>query len=72
MFLLKSSKDNGLAFIDTLNLDGESSLKEKSAVPFVQDLTDENLLGFDGEIACDVPNENLEKWDGNLSSVQIP
>lgn len=72
MFLLKSSRDNGLAFIDTLNLDGESSLKEKSAVPFVQDLTDENLLGFDGEIACDVPNENLEKWDANLSSVQIP
>ena len=30
------------------------------------------MLGFDGEIACDVPNENLEKWDANLSSVQIP
>ena len=27
MFLLKSSRENGVAYVDTLNLDGESNLK---------------------------------------------
>ncbi len=33
MFLLKSSKDSGIAYVDTLNLDGESNLKEKGSIP---------------------------------------
>ncbi len=41
MFLLKSSRDSGAAYVDTLNLDGESNLKEKLAVPKIQELTDE-------------------------------
>jgi len=31
MLLLKSSKENGLAYVDTMNLDGETNLKEKNA-----------------------------------------
>lgn len=41
MFLLKSSRNSGTAYVDTLNLDGESNLKEKLAVPKIQELTDE-------------------------------
>lgn len=33
MLILKSSKDNGVAYVDTLNLDGESSLKQRQAIP---------------------------------------
>jgi P-type E1-E2 ATPase len=66
MFILKSSKDSGIAFVDTLNLDGESNLKEKTSLPKIQDISDEDILNFDGEIYCDVPNENLEKWDANI------
>ena len=33
MFILKSSRDSGAAYVDTLNLDGESNLKEKLSVP---------------------------------------
>jgi P-type E1-E2 ATPase len=33
MFLLKSARDSGSAYVDTLNLDGESNLKEKLAIP---------------------------------------
>jgi P-type E1-E2 ATPase len=29
MFLVKSSRENGQVYVDTLNLDGESSLKLK-------------------------------------------
>lgn len=68
MFILKSSKDGGQAFVDTLNLDGESNLKEKLTVPKIQELSDDNVLNFDGEIHCDIPNENLEKWDANIAS----
>ena len=32
MFLLQSAKESGIAYVDTLNLDGESSLKEKNSV----------------------------------------
>lgn len=72
MFILKSSKDSGVAYVDTLNLDGESSLKEKRTVPKIQEISDEDILNFDGEIHCDVPNENLEKWDANIQSAQLP
>ena len=68
MLLLKSSKDNGIAYVDTLNLDGESNLKEKLAVPKIQELSDENVIDFDGIVTCDMPNDNLEKWDANISS----
>ena len=68
MFILKSSKDSGIAFVDTLNLDGESSLKEKRTVPKIQEISEEDIINFDGEIHCDVPNENLEKWDANIQS----
>ena len=33
VFILKSARDSGNAFVDTLNLDGESNLKEKFAIP---------------------------------------
>ena len=32
VFILKSSRENGVAFVDTLNLDGESNLKQKQAM----------------------------------------
>lgn len=31
MVLLKSSKDSGIAYVDTMNLDGETNLKERAA-----------------------------------------
>ena len=72
MFLLKSSRDNGIAYVDTMNLDGETNMKEKLAMPQIQELSDNNVINFAGEIICDIPNENLEKWDANISSLQLP
>lgn len=31
LLFMKSSKENGLAFVDTMNLDGETNLKERTA-----------------------------------------
>jgi P-type E1-E2 ATPase len=66
ILLLKSSRDNGVAMVDTLNLDGESNLKEKAAFPKIQELDEQQIQDFDGEIHCEMPNENLEKWDANI------
>lgn len=68
MLVLKSAKENGSVFIDTLNLDGESNLKVKSALPEIQKLKDEQVWNFDGQIICDEANENLERWEGELTS----
>ncbi len=68
LFLLKSAKANGLAFIDTMNLDGETNLKERFACKDLQDLNDEQILNLDGEMVCDSPNEFIDKWDGNIGS----
>lgn len=53
-------------FISTLNLDGETNLKERT-LPFTA-VTELNLKAFCGEIACDAPGESLEMWDGNVHS----
>lgn len=31
LLLLKSSKENGMAYVDTMNLDGETNLKERNS-----------------------------------------
>jgi len=68
LVLLKSSRHNGLAYVDTMNLDGETNLKERSAPKEFQDMEREELCYFDGELACDGPNEHLDRFDGNISS----
>ena len=47
--------------VDTMNLDGETNLKEKSTIH--RKFTDEKLKFLYGQIQCDSPNENLENWD---------
>lgn len=53
-------------YVDTMNLDGETNLKEKYV--YSKDVTYESLHNFGGEIVCDPPNESLEEWDGNIHS----
>lgn len=68
ILLLKSSKPNGICYVDTMNLDGETNLKERNAHKDIQCLKDDDVCNLDGDLVCDSPNENLEKWDGNITS----
>lgn len=62
--IIQSSNSNGYCYIDTKNLDGESNLKEKTAIEEFKNLiTFENLSG---KIKCDSPNENLHTFEGTL------
>lgn len=67
LLLIKSSLDTGLCFVDTMNLDGETNLKEKMAPPGTREMTYEMILRSSGKIICDKPNENLEKWECSLT-----
>jgi P-type E1-E2 ATPase len=62
LLLLGSIKE--VVFVDTMNLDGETNLKEKFI--FSKDFDADNVHKFDGHIECDSPNESLEEWDGNI------
>jgi magnesium-transporting ATPase (P-type) len=63
--LLHCSNRNGIVFVDTMNLDGETNLKERLAL---HEHLDERKLNFiQGEIKCDPPNENLERWESHIT-----
>ena len=63
--LMHCSNKSGVVFVDTMNLDGETNLKERLTL---HEHLDERRLEFvQGEIKCDAPNENLEKWECQIS-----
>eukprot|EP00347_Sterkiella_histriomuscorum_P002846 403366575 len=62
--------DVDVVFISTMNLDGETNLKERT-LP-IECLTQDNLQDFEGQIVCDKPGESLDFWDGNIHSQMLP
>ncbi len=66
LLIIKSSKTSGIAFLDTMNLDGETNLKERIAPKETKDLDDLSLHGLRAKLVYDRPNANLENWDGNI------
>jgi phospholipid-translocating P-type ATPase (flippase) len=67
ILLIKSSFDNGICYIDTMNLDGETNLKEKIIHSAFKNISEEDVLNLKGFIICDKPNDNLEKWESSLT-----
>lgn len=66
ILFLKSSIPTGMCFLDTMNLDGETNLKEKMTFKETKALSDDEILEMKGKIVCDEADENLEKWDGAI------
>ncbi|KAG8197767.1 hypothetical protein JTE90_006808 [Oedothorax gibbosus] len=68
LLLLSSSEPNGLCYIETAELDGETNLKCRQALTETAELGDDNLkIGtFEGEIVCEAPNNNLSRFEGTL------
>ncbi|XP_058824497.1 phospholipid-transporting ATPase ID isoform X2 [Topomyia yanbarensis] len=69
ILLLSSSEPNGLCFIETAELDGETNLKCKQCLveTAVMGNQEDLLWRFNGEIVCEPPNNLLNKFDGTLS-----
>uniref|UniRef100_A0A3Q2CZB9 Phospholipid-transporting ATPase n=1 Tax=Cyprinodon variegatus TaxID=28743 RepID=A0A3Q2CZB9_CYPVA len=69
LLLLSSSEPLNLVYIETAELDGETNLKVKQALPVTGDLGDdiEKLADFNGEVRCEPPNNRLDRFSGTLT-----
>ncbi|EMP28219.1 Putative phospholipid-transporting ATPase FetA [Chelonia mydas] len=67
LLLLSSSEPHGLCYIETAELDGETNMKVRQAIPVTSELGDiRKLAQFDGEVICEPPNNKLDKFSGTL------
>ncbi|XP_051629109.1 phospholipid-transporting ATPase ID isoform X2 [Manacus candei] len=67
LLLLSSSEPHGLCYIETAELDGETNMKVRQAIPVTAELGDTSKLArFDGEVVCESPNNKLDKFGGTL------
>nr|XP_057927431.1 probable phospholipid-transporting ATPase IM isoform X2 [Doryrhamphus excisus]XP_057927432.1 probable phospholipid-transporting ATPase IM isoform X2 [Doryrhamphus excisus] len=69
LLLLSSSEPLNLVYIETAELDGETNLKVRQALPVTGDLCDDvnKLADFNGEVHCEPPNNRLDRFTGTLS-----
>ncbi|KAI9221118.1 hypothetical protein BC828DRAFT_397693 [Blastocladiella britannica] len=67
LLLLSTSFEDGNCFIETSELDGETSLKRRNALPeTMTNVTVGLISALNGRIQCEAPNENLLKFEGRL------
>ncbi|KAJ4831513.1 putative phospholipid-transporting ATPase 8 [Turnera subulata] len=67
LLLVSSSYEDGICYVETMNLDGETNLKLKHALEVTSSLhSEESLKKFKGVIKCEDPNENLYSFVGTL------
>ncbi|KAK8579465.1 hypothetical protein V6N12_069790 [Hibiscus sabdariffa] len=68
ILLLASTNADGVCYIETANLDGETNLKIRKALEKTWDyLTPEKACEFKGEVQCEQPNNSLYTFTGNLA-----
>lgn len=64
------SEPQGMSFIETSNLDGETNLKIRQGVPATTRLLDaRELLAFNGTLECEPPNRHLYEFNGVLKEI---
>ena len=68
LILLASSEPEGLCYIETANLDGETNLKIKQALPETAHLVSQGELSrLGGRIRSEQPNSSLYTYEGTLT-----
>ncbi|WOL09078.1 phospholipid-transporting ATPase 6-like [Canna indica] len=67
LLLLSSSFEDGICYVETMNLDGETNLKVKRSLEVTQALEDDaSFKDFTATIRCEDPNPNLYTFVGNF------
>ena len=68
LVLLASSEPEGLCYIETANLDGETNLKIKQAIPETANLVSPNELSrLSGRVRSEQPNSSLYTYEATLT-----
>ncbi|KAK4791486.1 hypothetical protein SAY86_031899 [Trapa natans] len=67
LLLLSSSYEDGVCYVETMNLDGETNLKLKQAVEITSSLYRDWMFGdFKAVVKCEDPNANLYSFVGSM------
>ncbi|KAG5629726.1 hypothetical protein H5410_001443 [Solanum commersonii] len=67
LIFLASTNPDGVCYIETANLDGETNLKIRKALEKTWDyVSPEKISAFRGELQCEQPNNSLYTFTGNL------
>ncbi|KAG0549561.1 hypothetical protein BDA96_01G266000 [Sorghum bicolor] len=67
LLFLSSTNPDGVCYIETANLDGETNLKIRKALEKTWDyVLPEKASEFKGEVQCEQPNNSLYTFTGNL------
>lgn len=67
LLLLSSSYEDGICYVETMNLDGETNLKVKRSLETTLALDDDpTFKEFSATIRCEDPNPNLYTFVGNF------
>ncbi|XP_006832100.1 PREDICTED: probable phospholipid-transporting ATPase IB-like [Chrysochloris asiatica] len=67
MLLVSSSEPQSMCYVATANLDGETNLKIRQALPeTARMLNRKQLLSLSGKIECEQPNRHFSTFAGNL------
>lgn len=67
LLFLASTNPDGVCYIETANLDGETNLKIRKALERTWDyLSPDKASEFKGEVQCEQPNNSLYTFTGNL------
>ncbi|KGQ00845.1 hypothetical protein PAAG_12472 [Paracoccidioides lutzii Pb01] len=68
LVLLASSEPEGLCYIETANLDGETNLKIKQAIPETADLVSPSQLSrLAGKVKSEQPNSSLYTYEATVT-----
>lgn len=70
LVMLSSEDESGMAYVETMNLDGETNLKPKMCnVDLMNDINDEkDAANFMAALTYERPNTNLYKFDGEMTT----
>ncbi|XP_044496807.1 probable phospholipid-transporting ATPase 4 [Mangifera indica] len=67
LLFLSSSYEDGICYVETMNLDGETNLKVKRSLEATSSLDDDECFkNFNGIIRCEDPNPSLYTFVGNI------
>ncbi|XP_027336782.1 phospholipid-transporting ATPase 1-like [Abrus precatorius] len=66
MVLLGTSDQSGIAYIQTMNLDGESNLKTRYAKQETASAVSPEACSVSGVIRCEQPNRNIYEFTANM------
>ena len=75
IIVLSSSEPEGICYIETANLDGETNLKIKQARPETARYIDSaSLTGLQGRVISEQPNSSLYTYEGTmeLGTIKVP